>query len=88
MGFPSHYLTPLISALTALDPPREPTLAELRSTTNPLQLRNEVHTLLDRLSRLPNARAGRPQDIRRTLFHHPDQTAPVTLSIEGSFAAR
>ncbi|MGH2605725.1 MAG: integrase [Anaerolineales bacterium] len=77
-----------LCAATALDPQREPTLAELRSTTNPLQLRNEVHTLLDRISRLPNARAGRPQDIRRTLFHHPDQTAPVTLSIEGSFTAR
>jgi hypothetical protein len=77
-----------LCAATALDPQRQATLAELRSTTNPLQLRNEVHALLDRLSRLPSARAGRPQDVRRTLFQHTHETASVTLSIEGSFTAR
>ena len=35
------------------------TLADLRQATNPLQFRNEVHSLIDRLSRLPNARPGR-----------------------------
>ena len=67
---------------------RQAALADLRRATNPLHLRNEVHALLDRLVRLPNARAGRPQDVRRTLFQHGHETASVTLSIEGSTVAR
>lgn len=77
-----------LCATPALPPAQQLALANLRSTTNPLQLRNEVHALLDRLSRLPNARAGRPQDVRRTLFQHTHETASVTLSVEGSFTAR
>jgi len=80
-----------LCAATALDPQRQATLAELRSTTNPPQLRNEIHALLDRLSRLPSAGPGRPQDVRRTLFQHTSQheqvTAPVRLPIEASVTA-
>jgi len=75
-----------------LDPTRQATLAQLRQATNPLLLRNDVHSLIDRLVRLPNARAGKPQDIHKTLFARITQTlpaaAPVTLSIEGSTTLR
>ena len=81
-----------LSQAGLLPPDRQADLAEQRQATNPLQLRNEVHALLDRLSRLPKARPGRPQDIYRTLFHPtsrlPDAVPPVTLSIEGSISAR
>jgi hypothetical protein len=67
-------------------------LVELRRQTNPLELREEVHALLDRLSRLPGAKPSRTQDVHRTLFNPstrlPDTAAPVALSIEGSITAR
>ena len=63
----------------ALPPDRQTALADLRQATNPLQLRNEIHALLDRLSRLPNARPGKPQDVRRTLFEAPS-SLPATAA--------
>jgi hypothetical protein len=76
----------------ALEPPHQADLLQLRQGTNPLELRNEIHALLDRLSRLPNARPGKPQDVHRTLFRsadaHKPTTPSVTLSIEGSVIAR
>jgi hypothetical protein len=76
----------------ALEPQRQAALLQLRQVTNPLELRNEVHALLDRLSRLPNAKPGRTQDVRRTLIHghgyRPTLAPPVTLSNEGSAIAR
>jgi hypothetical protein len=92
-----HYDRPVpafdrLSATAMLPPERQEALASLRLATNPLQLRNEVHSLLDRLSHLPNARPGKPQDVHRTLFEAasclPATAASVTLSIEGSTAAR
>ena len=81
-----------LAATGPLAPHRHAALDHLRQITNPLQLRNEVHALLDRLSRLPKARPGRPQDVYRTLFNPasrlPDAAPPVTLSIEGSISAR
>lgn len=75
-----------------LPPDRQAALADLRRATNPLALRNEVHLLLDRLSRLPNAKPGRAQDVHRTLFkpaaHLPQAVSSVALSIEGSTVAR
>jgi hypothetical protein len=92
-----HYDRPVpafdrLSATTMLPPERQAALASLRLATNPLQLRNEVHSLLDRLGHLPNARPGKPQDVRRTLFNPspylPEAAPSVTLSIEGSTFAR
>lgn len=81
-----------LSVTGILPPDRQATLADLRRVTNPLDLRNEVHMLLDRLSRLPNAKPGRPQDVHRTLFSPalrlPDPAASVALSNEGSIIAR
>ena len=79
-------------ATSALDPDQHRALANLRQATNPLQLRNEVHALLDRLARLPKAKSGKPQDIYKTLFTTTTPTlpaaSPVTLSIEGSISLR
>jgi len=92
-----HYDRPVpafdrLSATAMLPPERQAALASLRLATNPLQLRNEVHSLLDRLGHLPNARPGKPQDVHRTLFNPapylPEAAASVTLSIEGSTFAR
>jgi len=86
-----HYDRPVpafdrLSATTMLPPERQAALASLRLATNPLQLRNEVHSLLDRLGHLPNARPGKPQDVHRTLFNPapylPEAAASVTLSID------
>jgi hypothetical protein len=67
-------------------------LANLRQTTNPLELRDQIHDLLDRLDRLPRAKPLSTQDVHRTLFQ-PSQPIPVslrsvTLSIEGSISPR
>ena len=76
----------------ALPAGRQALLADLRQATNPLKLREEVHALLDRLSRLPNAKPAKPQDVHRTLFNPglrlPEAVASVALSIEGSTGAR
>lgn len=76
----------------ALEPQHRAALIQLRQVTNPLELRNEVHALLDRLSRLPKAKPGKTQDVRRTLIHRHDYRhtdAPsVALSIEGSITPR
>ena len=81
-----------LGSTSAVDPDRQRALADLRQATNPLQLRNETHALIDRLSRLPNAKPGKPQNIHRTLFTPfgttPPAAAPVTLSIEGSLTLR
>jgi len=81
-----------LCATALLPPAQEAALAHLRRTTNPLQLRNQVHGLIDRLTRLPQAKAGFVQDVRKTLFHtpspHADTLPPVTVSIEGSTIAR
>lgn len=81
-----------LSVTGILPPDRQAALADLRQATNPLHLRNEVHLLLDRLSRLPNAKLGRAQDVHRTLFkpapHIPEAACSVALSIEGSTVAR
>lgn len=63
-------------------------LLHSRRSTNPLRLRNEVHALLDRLHRLPMAKPGKPQDVRRTLLQtglylHQTPTS-VTLSNDGT----
>jgi hypothetical protein len=75
-----------LCATAAIPTQRQATLADLRQATNPLALRDEVHSLLDRLSRLPAARPGKPQDVRQTLFEAasclPATAASVTLSIE------
>ena len=82
-----HYDRPLpafdrLSATTILPPERQAALADLRQTTNPLELRNEVHALLDRLGRLPKAKPANPQDVHRTLFNPapylPEAAASVT----------
>jgi hypothetical protein len=76
----------------ALPADQQARLAELRRATNPLKLRDEVHAMLDRLSRLPNAKPSKPQQIRRTLFgpglRLPGAVDPVAFSIEGSIHAR
>ena len=76
----------------ALPPDRQAALADLRQATNPLKLRDEVHALLDRLSRLPSAKPAKPQDVHRTLFNPvsalPEAVPSVALSIEGSTIAR
>lgn len=81
-----------LCASHVLDPARQAALADIRRTTNPLLLRNRVHTLIDRLSRSPNARPGKPQDVHRTLFSRRPQDAsppfPVTLSIDPSIPVR
>ena len=81
-----------LAATGLLDPHPRDALNHLRQTTNPLQLRNEVHVLLDRLSRLPNARPTKPQNVHRTLFRPPSRLLPttpsVTLSVEGSITLR
>lgn len=67
-------------------------LVELRQRTNPRQLHDEVHTLLDRLFKLPNANPRVPQDVRKTLFRtallQQDAELPVTLSFEGTIPFR
>jgi hypothetical protein len=82
-----HYDRPLpafdrLSATTILPPERQAALADLRQTTNPLGLRDEVHALLDRLGRLPKAKPANPQDVHRTLFNPapylPEAAASVT----------
>lgn len=79
-------------AAASLDLQRVTALGDLRRATNPLELRNQIHDLLDRLDRLPKARLGSSQDIHKTLFTpqaRPAPTAsPVTLSIEGSITPR
>jgi len=76
----------------ALPAGRQALLTDLRQATNALKLRDEVHALLDRLSRLPNAKPAKPQDVHRTLFNPglrlPEAVASVALSIEGSTVAR
>jgi hypothetical protein len=75
-----------LRATAAIPTQRQATLADLHQATNPLALRDEVHSLLDRLSRLPAARPGKAQDVRQTLFQAtsclPATVASVTLSIE------
>ena len=92
-----HYDRPLpafdrLGQTSALPADRQAALADLRQATNPLKLRDEVHGLLDRLSRLPNAKPSRPQDVRRTLFDRGHKVSKafssVALSIEGSTVAR
>jgi hypothetical protein len=77
---------------SALPAHRQAALANLCHATNPLKLRDEVHGLLDRLSRLPRAKPSSPQDVRRTLYVPAHQSreahTSVALSIEGSTAAR
>lgn len=81
-----------LCATSLLPADRQAALNDLCQATNPLALRNEVHSLLDRLNRLPAAKPGKPQDVRRTLFQPatpPMATpAPLTLSVEGSATAR
>ncbi len=92
-----HYDLPLpaldrLCLTSALPADRQAALADLRQATNPLKLRDEVHGLLDRLSRLPKAKPSRPQDAHRTLFDRGHKVSEaftsVALSIEGSTVAR
>jgi hypothetical protein len=81
-----------LCACNGLSADRREALANLRQTTNPLELHNQVHDLLDRLDRLPRANPHSTQDVHRTLFQ-PRQSVPatlplVTLSIEGSIPSR
>jgi len=81
-----------LCACNGLPADQREALANLRQTTNPLELRNQIHVLLDRLDRLPRAKPLSTQDIHRTLFQ-PKQPMPVplpsvTLSIEGSITPR
>lgn len=75
-----------------LPPDRQVLLANLRRATNPLKLRDEVHVLLDRLSRLPQAKSTKPQDVHRTLFNPglrlPEAAPSVASPIEGSTITR
>jgi hypothetical protein len=81
-----------LCATKAIDGLRRQDLLSTRQEINPLQLRNQVHALIDRLARLPKARPGKPQDVYRTLFQAPrsmtETMPPVTLSIEGSISVR
>lgn len=81
-----------LCACNGLPADRRDALANMRQTTNPLELRNQVHDLLDRLDRLPRANLHGTQDVHPTLFQ-PRPSVPatqpsVTLSIEGSITPR
>ncbi len=53
--------------LQAIAPDRQAELLALRQATNPLALRQEIQTLIDRLSALPCAPQGMIEDVRLTL---------------------
>jgi hypothetical protein len=61
----------------ALEPQRQAALIQLRQPTSPLELHNQVHSLLDRLSRLPRARPGKTQE----------STAPSSIRVMPSSPA-
>jgi hypothetical protein len=50
-----------------LPPPKQAYLLALRHATNPVQLRNQIHDLIDQISALPTAN-GTSEDVRLTLF--------------------
>jgi hypothetical protein len=54
--------------LQAIAPDKQAELLALRQATNPLVLRREIQTLIDRLSALPCAPQGVTEDVRLTLF--------------------
>jgi len=64
---------------------RQEALANLRQTTNPLELRNQVHDLLDRLDRLPRANLHSTRDVHRTQFHRRPSVPATQPSGTSSF---
>ena len=79
-------------AASILPQARQTQLVELRRRTNPRQLHDEVHALLDRLFRLPNAYPRVPQDGCKTMFRtalrQQDAELLVTLPFEGQVPFR
>ena len=53
---------------TRLAPDIRARLEQLRTDTNPRQLRQEIGQMLDKLRRLPPAKEGSPENVRLTLF--------------------
>lgn len=75
-----------------LPPGRQAELANLRQSTNPRLLHDEIHARLARLLQSPCAKPGASQDVRKTLFRTtlqlPDAILPVTLSFDGTINLR
>jgi hypothetical protein len=59
----------------ALSPARQLELDTLRRNTNPISLRRDIHTLIDRLSALPALKEGVVEDVRLSLLD--PQSVPV-----------
>jgi len=69
-----EYDTPLtpferLCATGVLSPERKEQLTQLRDHTNPLKLRNQIYSLLDRLLSLPPKTPGVTENVRETLLH-------------------
>jgi len=59
-------------------------LQELQEKTNPRRLRQEIYTLLERLTALPTARPNKRENVLESLSQNPEEGegCPVTLSLE------
>lgn len=61
--------------LGAFSPAVQQELNALRQATNPMILREEIQTLIDRLSALPCAKEGQIEDVHLSLFTFPNKEA-------------
>ncbi len=72
-----------LCASGVLSPERIQELEDLRNSTNPRRLREEIYTLIDKIFALPNAEEGSTQDVYETLFQPQilgkEAASPVTI---------
>jgi hypothetical protein len=81
-----------LCASGALDQDRKKQFQQLRRSTNPRQLREEIYALLDKFFDLPNAAQGSTQDVYLTLFEQPhlekEHAISVTISNDRTIPVR
>jgi hypothetical protein len=65
---------------SAITSERRLQLQRIRDSINPLELREEIHDLIDELFSLPPAEPGCKQNVHLTLHHHQDQREEETGS--------
>jgi hypothetical protein len=64
-----------------LDPVGRRRLEQLRTNSNPRNLRSDIYRLIDRLHRLPGATEKRSEDVYETLFEVPESMKGEDISV-------